>query len=75
MRQKTQPLKLYQVHHNRCYGPAFGQSNAMDICLRKMSNASPSGTTFVGNAYECPVGENGDAFLTGKPHFQVSQLE
>jgi len=70
------PLKVGQeqsaMYCHSGYGPTFGGGHDLII-----PNAPNSNMGYVGlnNTYQCPTGQNANAFLTGNQNFTVSEME
>ena len=62
----------YAIYCSSSCGPTFGSGNDLTITNAPNSNNC---STSLNNAYQCPAGQNGSTFLTGKHVFRVSEME
>ena len=67
------------VFHHRNFGPTFGSCDLVIKSYASTNSAGiPSGAksyTSLGEYYACPVGQDGQTFLTGARHFQAAEVE
>jgi len=60
------------IYCHSSYGPTFGGGH--DICIPNAPNSN-NGYVGLGNAYQCPTGQNANTFLTGNRNFVVNEME
>jgi hypothetical protein len=75
----NQPCKIRQIntmHSIYCasgYGPTFGGGFDLHVC--NAANTTPGSYSNVGNAYQHPQPNQGQSYLAGSNHFQLSEIE
>jgi len=60
------------IYCNSSYGPTFGSGH--DFYIPNAANSN-NGYVNLNNTYQCPTGQNNNAFLTGNRNFLVSEIE